>query len=149
MPGPARKTAAQRRVEGNPSKRPIPPEPELSPGMPKAPAFLKGEGVKEWKRLGARASELGITTEADWAAFANYCLAWQSYAKIATRYAGMHVGTDDWFRMARVFDRAAYQLLAACRELGFTPVTRGKIALRKVTKERDPFAVYMGGKSQS
>jgi P27 family predicted phage terminase small subunit len=59
---------------GNPGNRPInQDEPKPKPLMPSKPKMLKGEALKEWKRITKKLCDLGLLTEIDGAALAAYC----------------------------------------------------------------------------
>jgi P27 family predicted phage terminase small subunit len=59
---------------GNPGNRPInTDEPKPKPLMPSKPKMLKGEALKEWKRITKKLCDLGLLTEVDGAALAAYC----------------------------------------------------------------------------
>lgn len=70
-------------VTGNPGKRALPknePKPNAEI-LPKPPSILKGEELKEWKRLGKELFRLGLLTDVDRSTFASYCVAWGSFVK--------------------------------------------------------------------
>jgi phage terminase small subunit len=68
-----------RLIRGNPSKRPILPEPEptLPSVPPEPPPYLTGHGAGEWRRLAPGLHRLGLLSVLDTAAFGAYC---QSYS---------------------------------------------------------------------
>jgi P27 family predicted phage terminase small subunit len=64
---------------GNPGNRPLnQDEPKPKPLLPYKPKMLKGEALKEWRRITKKLYDLGLLTEIDGAALAAYC---QCYAR--------------------------------------------------------------------
>lgn len=62
-------------LEGNPGKRPLPQnEPKPRPLAPKCPSRLPREAKRHWKELAPKLEKLGLLTEVDGQAFADYCL---------------------------------------------------------------------------
>jgi len=68
-----------RLLKGNPSKRPIPaePEPDVPENMPEPPAFLAPYARDEWWEVGPHLLRLRLLRGVDLTCFAAYC---QSYA---------------------------------------------------------------------
>jgi P27 family predicted phage terminase small subunit len=62
-------------ITGNPGKRRIPEGPDLSSGMPKAPKWLTGYGLDEWKRIGTKLHSLGLLNVYNSQLFASLCQA--------------------------------------------------------------------------
>ena len=64
-------------LRGNPGKRPLPKaEAHPRPGVGLAPAFLDAEARREWNRMAARLTRLGLATELDGGQLALYCVAY-------------------------------------------------------------------------
>jgi P27 family predicted phage terminase small subunit len=132
--------------------RKLPPEPQYAKQLPNPPATLKGEGLKEWKRLSFKMIEQGVLTEGDWAVFLQYCDAIQRRFDIGKEQNKEKIGSEEWHKLDRAWDRVDKQLTKAITELGLSPVTRSKVALRKekATKPSDKFkrglSVIDGGK---
>jgi P27 family predicted phage terminase small subunit len=79
----AKKTPTTLKVlNGNPGKRTI-PEDEVKPKplMPKKPSFLKGEAAKEWRRIAPKLEALGLLTEIDGSALADYCVSYAHWVE--------------------------------------------------------------------
>ena len=147
MRGRKRKPAAIRKLLGNASKRPIAPEPSFKVGVPEPPESLKGEGLKEWRRLAPILIGQGVLTEADWSVFAQYCEAQGRYLELWAVRSKERVGSEEWQRIDRAVDRALNHLGKARAELGLTPVTRSKVTM--IAKEEPKLAELLsfdGGK---
>ncbi|HHY92912.1 MAG TPA: phage terminase small subunit P27 family, partial [Firmicutes bacterium] len=70
-----RKPTALKILEGNPGKRPLPQnEPKPEPVAPKCPSRLPAAAKRHWKALAPKLEKLGLLTEVDGQAFADYCL---------------------------------------------------------------------------
>ena len=78
MRGPPPTLTNLRLLRGNPSKRPIRPEPQpaIPDDMPEAPSFLGAYARDEWWTTGLELHRLGLLTVLDVQVFAAYC---QSY----------------------------------------------------------------------
>jgi phage terminase small subunit len=114
--GKSRKPISIKKLEGNRGKKKLPsePEPDYSGKLPPPPAYLKGVGLREWKRAGALMSGQGVLTAADWQEFACYCHAVQRRDAIA-RALGDYVKPkgvaeivseklEEWHRLDRALD---------------------------------------------
>jgi P27 family predicted phage terminase small subunit len=67
---------------GNPGNRPInQDEPKPKPLMPYKPKMLKGEALKEWKRITKKLYDIGLLTEIDGAALAAYCQCYKRWVE--------------------------------------------------------------------
>lgn len=73
------KPAAQKALEGNPGKRPIPEEPQVSMGAPAPPGDLSGEAFAEWSRIVPDLDNAGLLAKVDRAYLVAYCEAWASF----------------------------------------------------------------------
>ncbi|OAT79315.1 phage terminase small subunit P27 family [Desulfotomaculum copahuensis] len=70
-----KKPTALKIITGNPGKRPLPQnEPKPKPVAPKCPAWLPKEAKRHWKEMASKLEKLGLLTEVDGQAFADYCL---------------------------------------------------------------------------
>lgn len=148
MRGRKRKPAVLRQAQGNPSKRPIPAEPEFEHELPPPPHYLNAAGLEEWNRLALKATELGVTTAENWTTLVSYCFDWQRVVEFSEALVKFKPGTVQRARLESGYDKAHKQLMKDIVELGFSPVTRSKVDLRKMEKVRDPFEVFEGGKAQ-
>ena len=88
--GPNPKPTELKRLEGNPGKRALPAnEPRPEPAMPACPAFIKGSGRREWKRIAPELLKLGLLTRIDRAALAGYCIGWMQLEEVETALSKM------------------------------------------------------------
>lgn len=124
------KEAKGRKPGHDAAGRALPKEPAYSEEIPKPPASLKAEGLREWKRLASTMSKQGVLTEADWAIFLQYCTAISRRFQIARAMARktVTIGSKEWLGLDRSWDRNEKLLTKAITELGLSPVTRGKTA---------------------
>lgn len=100
-------------LAGNPGRRPI----NLSDGVnplvrvPSPPKWLSPHAVKEWRRVGAELSELGLIAEIDKASLATYCQTWGDLCDLEIAFAAQKrkvkesVGTSDTSLMAAYFQK--------------------------------------------
>lgn len=99
-PGPPPKPKKLRVVEGNPSGRKIPNQPEPDPTPPGCPQWLPAEGKRMWKKLAPELERLGLLTKVDGEAFAAACASWANAVE-----AGKAIKRDGVLMMATVYDR--------------------------------------------
>ena len=85
-------------------------KPEWDDGLPKIPSCLKGEARKEWKRI-IEIVPAGVLTLTDKTVLTQYCALW---AELEADPANFETGQHTQLRLIQ-------------QELGFTPISRGKI----------------------
>jgi len=80
-----------RKLRGNPSKRPMRPEPQpqIAASCPEPPAHITGFAADEWWSTGPELHRLGLLTQCDVAAFACYCHAFGQWRMAAESLAKM------------------------------------------------------------
>jgi len=134
------KPTAQRKLEGNPGRRPLnPDEPTAVAGLPPCPAHLHGEARLIWKRLGKQLlaeKRIALVYEG---AFALYCSAWGRYVKaekaMAKKRSGEVVKAPSGYLVQSpwlaISNRAQQQMMKAIGELGISPTSQSKVS--KVT----------------
>jgi phage terminase small subunit len=103
-------------LEGNPSHRPILPEPRPTPGLPTCPGWLLPEAKKEWRRIGPELARIGLMTVADRVAFAGYCQAWARWMEAEMTGTGS------------AQERTLRVLLATIQRFGLSPADRTRLA---------------------
>jgi P27 family predicted phage terminase small subunit len=131
-------------IRGNPSKRPIPaePEPEIPESVPEPPPFLAPYARDEWWEVGPHLVRLGLLTSIDTQTFAAYCSAystWRTAVETLTAMAerdgatrGLLVkrasdGNPMRNPLVRIAADAANDMLRFAGEFGLTPLARSRI----------------------
>lgn len=103
---------------------------------PAAPSWLSAEAKKEWRRVLPILLERRILTTGDLGSLENYCIA---MARVREFEADMQATIDPEtkVKLFRAQDKsmASARLLAA--ELGLTPVSRSRPAVREKTDDGD------------
>jgi phage terminase small subunit len=162
--GPKTKPTELKKLEGNPGKRRLSElEPDPEPKIPACPAFLKGAGRKEWKRITAELFTLGLVTPIDRGALAGYCIAYgqleeaeqelarmkKSYRemrKVKKKNPDMKVSVSNGMTretsngnvimepMLSVRKQALEQMHKFLTEFGMTPASRSRIEVEKKPK---------------
>lgn len=79
MRGRKRTPAAVQAATGNPSHRPIRPEPRPDPTSPCMPTWLCPRAVQVWRGLATSLVKAGLLTSVDGNSFAIYCNAYARY----------------------------------------------------------------------
>ena len=136
FPGRKPKPTHLKVLEGNPGKRPLPRnEPKPRPVSPKRPAWLTGEGRREWERVVPELGRLGLLTIVDGAALAGYCQSWTDYVE-TTRFLKKHgrtFETPNGYVQQRpevsIAQKSLQLVKAFCAEFGLTPSSRGRMSL--------------------
>jgi P27 family predicted phage terminase small subunit len=144
MPGPRPTPTHLRLLRGNPSKRPVPnePQPAIPDGMPEAPPFLGAYGRDEWWSTGVQLYQLGLLTVVDVQPFAAYCQSvhlWRTaieklkamaendptMAALLVKSRNGNAMQNPLFLTAR---QCANDMLRYAAEFGLTPAARARIA---------------------
>ncbi len=103
---------------------------------PSAPSWLSSEAKKEWRRVVPILLERRILTTGDLGSLENYCIA---MARVREFEADMQATTEPEIKVKlfRAQDKsmASARLLAA--ELGLTPVSRSRPAVREKADDGD------------
>ncbi len=139
MRGRPPKPVVIRALEGNPGKRPIPKVPEPTGGAPECPDWLSDDAAKVWDENAKELENLGLLTSLDGPAFAALC----HWFAVFRHYAELHDQRHDAAEGNAIFRAmrdAAAELRRWCSELGLTPVSRTRLALRGHDDGDDPFA---------
>jgi P27 family predicted phage terminase small subunit len=144
MPGPRPLPTNLHVLRGNPSKKPIRPEPQptRTEQVPDAPAFLIGYACDEWHRVAPELHRLGLLTVLDIALLAAYCRAYHTWRTaiealhdMAERDPVMHglivksrAGAAMQNPIVLTARQAANDMLRFAAEFGLTPAARAHIA---------------------
>ena len=121
-------------LTGNPGKRPLNPhEPRPEPALPECPPELSSAAQREWARLTAELSKLGLITNLDRGALATYCGAyalWAEATEQVNKYGSM-VKSPTGFPIQSPYlaiaNRQAEIMMRIASEFGFTPASRSRI----------------------
>jgi P27 family predicted phage terminase small subunit len=73
---------------GNPGKRPLNLSDGINPpiAVPSSPKWLSPAANKEWRRISAELSELGLIAKIDMASLATYCQTWGDLVELETAF---------------------------------------------------------------
>jgi P27 family predicted phage terminase small subunit len=103
--------------------------------VPSAPSWLSADAKKEWKRIIPLLVERRILTDADMGGVENYCVAVGRVREIEKLFKQAGGAIDPvLFRMQDKAIQTAKQLAA---ELGLTPVSRSRPAIREDSDDDD------------
>lgn len=129
-------------VAGNPGKRKLRTD-EFRPyaEAPKAPRHLKGEALKEWRRVTSELDRYGMISAVDRGALAMLCTCWARYVqaeemidaealRVPERH-GLFVQTPNKFEIQAPWlalsNKAMEQYKSFCAEFGLTPSARSRL----------------------
>jgi P27 family predicted phage terminase small subunit len=136
--GPKPKPTVRRKLEGNPSRRPLPTnEPAIVPAgasFDALPPELRGDPVAqaEWIRLAPMLRRIGIVTEADRGSLLALCQQWSRYLDAnAKATSKLVVKSPSGYPMPNPYIGIANKSLGNCTrlwaELGLTPSARTRV----------------------
>ena len=144
MASPKPKPTQIRKIEGNPSRRPLPdnePAPIIDAVIPRAPKHLSPLARKEWNIMTKRLHRLGLLTEIDYPALAMYC---QNYgrwveAEEKIKVTGYVIKTKNGniinSPMVSIANRSMELAHKFLTEFGMTPSSRTKVTVAGVGKK--------------
>ena len=153
MRGRKPKPTSQRRLDGNPGRRPFnafePVYPGLDASFDEPPSELDGNDRArgEWRRYAPILRRARAVTEADRAALVALCLEWSRYieATIQVATTGLVVRAPSGYPMTNPYLSIATRALSSCAklwpELGLTPSSRARVS-SSGNPEADPFAEF-------
>jgi P27 family predicted phage terminase small subunit len=134
-------------LRGNPSKIPtssmrdsVAPDVEI----PNAPKHLKGESIKEWKRVSVELEKLGLISQIDRAALSMYCTAWGRYVEAENQImllgeSGMVDKTPNGFQVQsawlNISNKAMEQCLKYLSEFGMSPSARSRVTPSELQRD--------------
>lgn len=141
--GPAKTSNKILKMRGSPLAKGRKGEPKPAAGVPKPPKWLKGEALKEWKRVVPELAAIGLLAFVDQAALAAMCQAWADYLRnkavvdaegdVVTNNKGMKMKHPAVNVMEGAFNR--WQRLM--KEFGLTPAARANMAIEKKNPEEN------------
>lgn len=148
MRGPKPKPVEQRRLEGNPGKRPLPEVIQIAGRhAPDMPAYLPAGAKTAWRQIVPTLDEIGMLDGVDSAGLEALCLCIHSMRQTARKLAkeqaivegsqGQPVRNPLW----DVFFRSQAEVRAWCERFGLDPSTRTRLGLQE--QKRRSLAVEM------
>lgn len=139
MPYP-RTPAHLRILSGNPSKRPIPSQPQPETKAPSCPEHLAGEARAEWERIAPELLRLGLLSHIDRAALAAYCVAYGRWVE-AEKHLNQHGLTNGEKKSPYLLiaEKALDTLRKFSNEFGLTPASRSKVSAQPPSDDDDGF----------
>lgn len=137
--GPAPLPANVHLLRGNPSKKSAA---ELNGGVspdveiPAPPRHLKGEALKEWKRITPEMLKLGLVSKIDRAALAMYCTSWGRHVDAENKIRelgddGLITKVKNGFELHSVWLNISNKAMEQCHkflsEFGMSPSARSRV----------------------
>ena len=156
-PGRKPKSAASKRLAGNPGKRALSDaEPKPNAKAPNMPKHLDGEAAKAWRWLVRELRAMRLLASSDLALMTIYCDTWGQYVAIRAQLAKQGVaqfilqskrtGKDGverstFYRNPLVDTESMLkkQLVTCLSEMGLSPVSRARLQVKK-GEAADPMA---------
>lgn len=140
-------------LKGNPGKRALNKR-EPAPGPRRSlapPAYLQGDAVVEWRRLAPVLFRLGLLTEIDGDALAQYCQLWARWREAERELAktGMVIKGGKGFPVLSPYLGIAHRTLIELRamlvQFGMTPAARARVKTDPGPAPDDPFVKFDRG----
>ena len=154
--GPSRKPSAMLRLSNSRKldHRGDEPTPSLVDTLD-VPDCLTAEGKAEWGRVTRRLREVGMLHDIDVPILTAYCALWSEYLKVQALLDGMskglvgkgYGGRAEKHPLLDVRNDALKRLLEFSARFGFTPSDRAGLTVSGMTRDEDPMARLMGGKT--
>jgi len=142
--GPIAKSNAQRRLEGNPSRRPMKEDSlQPAPGIPYCPDWLSPEAKEEWARVAPELGRLGLLTQLDMALLAGYCTScalWRYAQEVLNTQGTTYVTVRGRLEVrpeVAIAKMAAEQMSSLAAEFGLTPASRARLGITTTHKDID------------
>ncbi len=148
------KSAAVKRLEGNPGKSRLPESlPTLPAASTRCPAFLAEEARPYWRRLAPRLRKLGLLSELDVPALADLCVCWARLdaCELDVKTRGLLVNGERGkvknpaCQLARQYRDQLWKLAA---RFGLTPVDRRGLDVH-VSEPEDGLEAFLSGRTQA
>ena len=141
-------------VTGNPGRRPLNQE-EAKPDrqIPEAPAVLKGEALKEWKRVTPLLLEVGLIAKLDRAVIASYCQAWARWVECERmlEQTGLIVKSPNGYPMYSPYlaaaNKAMDQMRQMSEQIGLSGSARSRIRAGEPPSKLDPAEAFLSARA--
>jgi P27 family predicted phage terminase small subunit len=113
-------------------------EPEVVTEAPKCPAWITGEGRKEWKRICDELLRMKVVTESDRAALEAYCKIYSKWrtALLQVEREGIVLDSDNGayeHPASKIASRCEDQLHRYLCQFGMTPASRSRVNVTQQT----------------
>jgi P27 family predicted phage terminase small subunit len=157
MRGRKPKPTALKILYGNPGKRRLnenEPKPPLE--IPDPPDHLDDVAKKEWARITALLSQLGLISQLDMAGIASYCVSFSRWADAERRvmkHGIIVISPDKKFPMKSPYLCVAESAMEAMRkmlgEFGLTPSSRARLQVPRTPDALDEFERFCSRRGTS
>lgn len=150
IPGSKPKASVVKLITGNPGRRPL-NDREARPSVviPGPPMMLKGEALREWKRVTKLLAEVGLIAKLDRAIIAGYCQAWSRWTECERMLetTGMIVKAPNGYPMYSPYLAAANKALEQLRQfseqIGLSGSSRSRIKANEPLGATDPAESFL------
>jgi P27 family predicted phage terminase small subunit len=103
--------------------------------VPPAPGWLSADAKKEWRRIMPTLTKKNILDDPDYGSAENYCVACGRVREIEKLI--QKAGGDIDPKLFRMQDKAIMTARQLAAELGLTPVSRSRPAIREESSDND------------
>jgi P27 family predicted phage terminase small subunit len=127
-------------------------EPDVAPGIPAKPAWLKGIGGRCWDKIAPLLADNGLLTKLDGMALSGLCdyyAIWVEAREIVHREGLTMVNakndTEYQHAVLGIMNRAWREVMKLACQFGMTPSARAGLAIDHAKADDDPMAVLLAG----
>lgn len=142
-------------ITGNPGKRAFnKQEAKPPPAVPEPPIILKGDALREWRRVTVLLADVGLITKLDRAVIAAYCQAWARWLECERMLAstGMIMRTPNGYPAYSPYlsaaNKAMDQLRHLSEQIGLSGSARSRIKAAEPSAGMDPAEAFLSGRKK-
>jgi P27 family predicted phage terminase small subunit len=154
MRGPKPQASVIKLITGNPGRRPM-NKAEARPDVriPHPPVLLKGDALREWRRITRLLADVGLIAKLDRAIIAAYCQAWSRWIECERMLetTGLIVKAPNGYPMYSPYLSASNKALDQVRQLseqiGLTGSARSRIKASSPPGDLDPAEAFLRGRA--
>ena len=141
-----RKPTAEKILNGNPGRRPLPDNEPQFDGVPQMPEWLDDDGRALWDSVVSKLTAAGVSREIDSPSLAAMCRWWSLWRRLDRQ---LNSGEMAWKDICAA-SAAWKQFSAIASKFGLTPVDRTKLKVDKLpTDEDDPLAAILRKRAEA
>ena len=127
-------------------------EPKPANAIPRCPAWLTGEGRKEWRRICPQLKRMGVLTKIDRTALGAFCKAYSRWLKAERELEkiGELIKSPSGYSIQNpwlaISNKSMKQMLEIMREFGMSPASRAGLHVEKQPDADDPLSKLLARK---
>jgi P27 family predicted phage terminase small subunit len=139
-------------VTGNPGRRPLnAQEAKTQVAIPSPPELLKGEALREWRRITVLLKDVGLIAQLDRAILAGYCKAWERWIECEKMLetTGLIIKAPNGYPMYSPYlaasNKALDQVRQYAEQIGLSGSSRSRIKANEPPGGADQAEAFLSG----